>query len=129
MFTGFFWTIFRNVFIPFTYFLQRQNNWVPNLIITFIDNVFLTSEGYCWIHIPFLVLSEPWLASSTQIFWFKLFSKLNDSMCLLLVSHWIALLGLKLTLVIHSNFLSFSYALASTASAYLNWTLELTKLN
>ena len=38
---------------------------------------------YCWISSPFLVLSELWLAGSTQLLWLKLFSKLTDSIWLL----------------------------------------------
>ena len=84
--------------------------------------MFSASETYCWISSPFLVLSELWLAGSTQLFWLKLLSKLTDSIWLLSASHWIALLGLKLTLTICSNLLAPSYSLASTASADLHWT-------
>ena len=74
--------------------------------------MFSASETYCWISSPFLVLSELWLAGSTQLFWLKLLSKLTDSIWLLSASHWIALLGLKLTLAICSNLLAPSHSLA-----------------
>ena len=31
----------------------------------------IVSEAYCWISSPFLVLSELWVAGSTQLFWLK----------------------------------------------------------
>jgi hypothetical protein len=34
-------------------------------------------ETYCRISSPFLVLSELWLADSTQLLWLKLLSKLD----------------------------------------------------
>jgi hypothetical protein len=70
---------------------------------------------------PFLVLSELWLAGSTQLFWLKLPSKLTDWIWLLLAPHWIFLLSLKLTLPICYNLLAPSYSLASTASADQHW--------
>ena len=62
--------------------------------------MFSASETCCWISSPFLVLSELWLAGSTQLFWLKLLSKLTDSIWFLSASHLIALLGLRLTLPI-----------------------------
>jgi hypothetical protein len=64
---------------------------------SYSPGVIVTSEAYCWINSPFLALSELWLAGSTQLFWLKLLSKLTDPNWLFLASHWIALLGLKLT--------------------------------
>jgi hypothetical protein len=46
----------------------------------------------------FLVLSELWMAASTQLFCLKLLFKMTDSICLLSPFHRISLLGFKLTL-------------------------------
>ena len=54
-----------------------------------------------------LVLSELWLADSTQLFWFKLLSKLTEFKLISLDFSQVAKLGLKLTLGLCSN-LSFS---------------------
>jgi hypothetical protein len=48
------------------------------------SRTFSAFETYCWISSPFLVLSEFWLAGSTQLFWLKLLSKLTDSVWFLL---------------------------------------------
>ena len=48
--------------------------------------MFSASETYCWISSPFLVLSEPWPAGSTQLFWLRLLSMLTDSIWLLSAS-------------------------------------------
>ena len=66
----------------------------------------VVSEAYCWISSPFLVISELWLAGSTQLFWLKLLSKLTDSICFSSSPNWIALLSPKLTLEICSNLLA-----------------------
>lgn len=55
-------------------------------------NKIVISEVYCWVNPPFLLLSEVWLANSTQLFHFKLLSKLPESVWLLSDSHWIVLL-------------------------------------
>ena len=57
-------------------------------------------EIYCWISSSFVVLSELWLADSTQLFWLKLLFKMTDSICLLSPFHRIPLFGFKLTLAI-----------------------------
>ena len=81
-------------------------------------DVIVFLEAYFWISSPFLVLSELWLAGSTQLFlaqtllqadWFKL--------AFLSASEWIALLGLKLTLATCFNLPGPSYSMSSMASA------------
>jgi hypothetical protein len=64
--------------------LCKSNLHLPNGIVI--------SAAYCWINSPFLVLSELWLAGSTQLFWLRLLSKNTDSVWLPCFS-WIALLG------------------------------------
>jgi hypothetical protein len=51
----------------------------------------------------------------------KLPSKLTDSIRLLSSSHWISLLGLKLTLALCSNHLTSLHILVSIVSADLHW--------
>lgn len=62
--------------------------------VTFIHQMWLSSEASCWVNSYLLVLSELLMADSTELFWPKLLSKLSDSNCLLVISDWIALLGL-----------------------------------
>jgi hypothetical protein len=71
--------------IKFHLYKKKSNSYSPDVIIVL--------ETYCWISSPFLALSELWLAGSTQLFWFKLLSKLTDSNWLLSASDWIAQLG------------------------------------
>jgi NO-binding membrane sensor protein with MHYT domain len=59
------------------------------------------------------------MAGSIPLFWFTLLSKLTDSTWLLSASHFIAMLGFKLTLAIYFNPLA-PYFLISTASADLH---------
>jgi hypothetical protein len=44
-------------------------------------------EAYYSISSPFLLLSELWMAGSTELFWLKFLSKLTDSIWLLSASH------------------------------------------
>jgi hypothetical protein len=84
-----------------------------------------------WRSSFFLFLNELCLAGSTQLLWLKLLSNQTDSIWLLSVSHGIALLGLKLTLIICSNLLVPSYTLASTGPFNLHrttWTHKQTQL-
>lgn len=76
------------------------------------------SEAYYWISLPFMALSESWLAVLAQI------SLQGDRLKLVSLHFWhFALLDLKLTGAISSNLLV-SYTLPSTASAGLHWTAQ-----
>jgi hypothetical protein len=77
--------------------------------------VFPREECADWLSIP---NGQP-----GKLFSFKSLSKLNDSIWLLSASHWIALLGLKLTWGICFSLLTPSYSLAVTAFADLHWTV------
>lgn len=74
--------------------------------VYYSPDVIVVIEAYHWISSSFLVLgglplnkliisssSELWLASSTQMFWLKRFSKLTVSNWLPSASDWIFLLG------------------------------------
>jgi hypothetical protein len=102
----------------------------PILSTTVNVNVYLpeviVSQAYSWISSLFLALSEVWLAGLTLLhilfmFCFKLLFKLTDSIWFLLGSPWIALLGLKLTLVICCTLWLLIHSLVSVASADLHW--------
>lgn len=115
--------------------------WVPlynpiysYVIVTFKGPEAIVISGvYYWINLPFLVLSEIWLSScSTQMLQLKLLSKLTDSAWLVIASHWLALLGFKLTLPICSNILPPPSSLDSATPSVLAWTIstqELTQLH
>ena len=57
-----------------------------------------------------------------HMLWLKILSKLTDSRGLFSASHWIALVGFKLSLEFIFNFLSIFYSLDSNASADLHFT-------
>ena len=110
-------------FLPYKHYLCIKVTYLPDVIV-------VLDRGLCWISSPFLALSDFWLVASTQLSWLKLLSKLTDSICLLLASHWIALLGLTLTLVICSDLLllltctelhALMNKLNSTALCSLHW--------
>ena len=86
-------------------------------------NVIVISEAYCWISSPFPALSQSAWVVQPSLFWLKLLPKLTDSVWFLSASHWIALLGCKLSLSICCNLLAPSYySLTSTAStAQTEW--------
>ena len=76
--------------------------------------VLVVSVAYCRKNSAFQVLSECWMVASTELFWFKFFSKLTESIWLLSVSHWIAVLGFFLRHcynLLAFLFSSFSYLL------------------
>lgn len=55
--------------------------------------MFSASKTYCWISLPFLVVSELWVFGSTQLFWLKTPLQTHWFKLVSLASHWIALLG------------------------------------
>ena len=54
------------------------------ICILYFSDVTVIAKAYCLIISHFLILSEFWLAVSTQLFWLKLLSKLPDSISQLL---------------------------------------------
>ena len=88
--------------------------------------MFSASETCCWISSPFLVLSEPWLAGSTQLFWILQ----NSSPSWLIrsgFSQWTVLLCLRQPAICSNLPVPSPSPLASAASADLHctaWTQE-----
>jgi hypothetical protein len=100
-----------------TTFIPCKNNFYSTDVII--------SEAYCYISSSFQGLSKLFLAGSTQLFLFKLLSKVNDSVWFLSASHCIAPLGLKLILAPWLFFVLFYFALFFSLKVFLISSLRI----